>query len=56
MKRVNGIWYHHGQSYTTLYEALVAVWPRDLPHTSGQKETAPGTANTGSGKAKNTLD
>lgn len=56
MKCVNGLWCYRGQSYATLYEALVAVWPCALSPMEGQKEAAPGTANTGSGKAKNTLE
>lgn len=56
MKCVNGVWYHRGRSYATLYEALAAAWPRALSPTEGQKEAAPGTANTGSGKDKSTLE
>lgn len=28
MKYTKGVWYHRGQSYTTLHEALAAVWPQ----------------------------
>lgn len=56
MKCVNGVWYHRGRSFPTLYAALVAAWPRALSPMEGQKEAAPGTANTGSGKDKNTLE
>lgn len=52
MKRVNGVWYYQGQGYATLYEALAAAWPRVLPQRAGEKETAPGTTNTGSGEVK----
>lgn len=52
MKCVNGVWYHQGQSYATLYEALAAAWPPALPSRAGKKGAAPGTANTGSGKAE----
>lgn len=52
MKCVNGVWYHRGQIYATLYEALAAVWPQVPPSRAGEKGTAPGTANTGDGKAE----
>lgn len=56
MKCVNGVWYHRGRSFPTLYAALVAAWPRALSPMEGQKEAAPGTTNTGSGEDKNTLE
>lgn len=56
MKYINGLWHYQGQNYATLYEALAAVWPRALSSEAGQKEAAPGTANTRSGKAQNTLE
>lgn len=56
MKCVNGVWYHRGRSFPTLYAALVAAWPRALSPVEGQKKAAPGTANTGSGEGKNTLE
>ena len=55
MKYFNGVWYHQGQSYATLYEALAAVWPQALPSRAGKKGAAPGTANTGSGGVKKVL-
>lgn len=41
MKCVNGIWYHRGRSYPTLYEALAAVWPQALFSRAGEKRSRP---------------
>lgn len=41
MKCVNGIWYHRGRSYTTLYEALAAVWSQVPPRRAGEKGSRP---------------
>ena len=41
MKCVNGIWYHRSQIYATLHEALVAVWPRELPRAGGKNKPLP---------------
>lgn len=41
MKCVNGVWYHRGQIYATLYEALAAVWPQALPRRVGEKRSRP---------------
>lgn len=41
MKCVNGVWYHRGRSYPTLYEALAAAWPQTLPSRAGEKRSRP---------------
>lgn len=41
MKCVDGVWYHRGRSYATLYEALAAVWPQVPPNRAGEKKEPP---------------
>lgn len=41
MKCVDGVWYHRGRSYATLYEALAAVWPQEPPRRAGERRSRP---------------